>query len=164
MVKQILLRWFLIPILLFLCSNVSADEAKTPVSSFNDPIDGLERRLELDHHEQLVTIKNTPGSVLADFTTDGCSGGLSVGWEYLAQKTERLRAVHGSRPPWESCCVEHDEIYNTAGSRDSSANESFSARKKADLTLRTCVLETGLQRIPELNTAYKLSETERMSV
>ncbi len=150
----------MIPILLFLCSNVSADEAKTPVSSFNDPIDGLERRLELDHHEQLVTIKNTPGSVLADFTTDGCSGGLSVGWEYLAQKTERLRAVHGSRPPWESCCVEHDEIYNTAGSRDSSANESFSARKKADLTLRTCVLETGLQRIPELNTAYKLSETE----
>ena len=154
---QSCIRWAVIPTLMLLLSSISkAENTKAP----SPHLDRLERRLELGRHEQLVEIKNDPNSVLADLTTDGCSGGLSVGWEYLARKIEGIRAVHGSRPPWESCCIEHDKTYHTAGSRDASANESFVARKNADLALRVCVLETGRQRLPDLSAAYAVSARE----
>ena len=147
--------------ILFLWSTaIGAAEPNTTGTPYNEALDGLAMQLEVGRHQQLSTIKKSPESVLTDFTTDGCSGGLSAGWGYLIRETERLQAVHGSVPPWEACCVEHDRVYHTAGSLLTTATESFYERKNADMRLRACVLETGVKRTSELHAAYQLSEQE----
>ena len=123
----------------------------------SDLLDPVERELEMGRHERLVLIKAAQNSVLADFTTDGCSGGLSAGWDYVAQRLPAFRDRHGESPPWEDCCVVHDRLYHTGGPRDATATESFDARRAADLGLKVCVLETGVVRTPELMEEYGLS-------
>ena len=146
----------LLGIVLFFSGNSSAETTGRLESS----IDALERQLEMKRHEQLVDLKADPKSTLTEFTTDGCSGGLSVGWEYMADKIQHFHAMHGTRPAWESCCVTHDRAYHTGGPREATAIESFAARRKADLVLKTCVLETGMKRIPELSAEYTISARE----
>jgi hypothetical protein len=90
----------------------------------------------------------------------GCSGGLSIGWEYLSGRIQNFQATHGSQPAWESCCIKHDQAYHTGGPREATAAESFEARKEADLGLKACVLETGVTRIPELRAEYNVSARE----
>jgi hypothetical protein len=121
----------------------------------------IETRVDaLERHEQLATLKVRAGSALAEFTTDGCSGGLSIGWEYLAGKIKDFQTTHGTEPPWESCCISHDHKYHTGGPRETTAEESFKARKEADLALKSCVLETGLKRAPKLSSEYDVSSRE----
>jgi len=120
-------------------------------------VDDLEYRLEMDRQRKLAVRKQMPGTRLAVFSSDGCSGGLSVGWEYLSAKIPSLSTRHGVRPPWESCCVVHDRAYHTAGPRQASAIESYQARKQADLALKVCVLETGVERAPALIAEYDIS-------
>jgi len=127
----------------------------------NEPMmDTLERQLELDRHARLALRRSAPDSRLAPFTTDGCSGGLSAGWDYLGAWFARFRTVHGDRPPWESCCVAHDRLYHAAGPRDATPEESFERRRDADLALRACVIETGAERVHELSAEYGLSEEQ----
>lgn len=154
MVKIVLLS-LLIALLCFV--NVSAQQSDK--SEFSG-VDALERQLEMKRHEQLVTTKTHHDSELVEFTTDGCSGGLSVGWEYLAKNIQHFHTIHGTRPAWEPCCITHDRAYHTAGPRDATAGESFEARKKADLALKTCVVETGEKRTPKLGAEYKVSPQE----
>ncbi len=123
-------------------------------------IDGLERSLELGRHERFLLEKQNPDNSLAPFTTDGCSGGLSVGWNYLSENIEYLKSVHGDLPPWESCCVSHDQLYHAAGDSGSTAEMSFVARRQADEALRSCVLDVGLSRASELAGQYELSVEE----
>jgi hypothetical protein len=123
-------------------------------------IDTLERLLEMDRHKQLIDQKNNPKSVLAEFTTDGCSGGLSVGWEYLAGKVRNFQEIHGVTPPWQACCIRHDQVYHSGGERDSNASKSFEERKRADLALRECVFITGAKRVSELKKVYHLTPEE----
>ena len=123
-------------------------------------IDVLERQLEMGRHEQLTALKARAGSVLAEFTTDGCSGGLSIGWEYLAHKIKDFQTSHGNEPPWQSCCISHDREYHTGGLRETIAENSFQARKEADMALKDCVLQIGLKRGPELRTEYNISPRE----
>lgn len=139
-------------VLLFTC-NSSAEEVGDSVSM----LDNLEWKLELGRHDQLLIQKQNPENSLAEFTTDGCSGGLSVGWKHLADSIDQIRKTHGDLPPWESCCIDHDKQYHTAGSADLTGAMSFLARKQADEELRTCVIETGIQRAPELSVEYELS-------
>lgn len=120
-------------------------------------VDDLEYRLEMDRHQHLVARKTMPDARLAKFSSDGCSGGLSVGWEYLSGKIPAFSTRHGMRPAWESCCVTHDRAYHAAGPRQASATESYQARKQADLALKACVLETGRQRAPVLIAEYDVS-------
>lgn len=40
------------------------------------------------------------------FTTDGCSGGMSLLWQFVSHKP----------PPWEGDCVKHDRSYHEGGS------------------------------------------------
>lgn len=42
---------------------------------------------------------------LEPFTTDGCSGGMSILWRRLFNKP----------PPWEGFCIEHDKAYWRGG-------------------------------------------------
>lgn len=123
-------------------------------------MEALEHKLELGRHSQLSAKKADPNAVLTEFTTDGCSGGLSVGWAYLTDKVEHLQSVHGARPPWESCCIEHDKLYHSAGARETTPIESFGLRKEADNALRMCVLGTGVDRTTELRSEYNLSAQE----
>lgn len=136
--------------------NTSTDES----NNLKSHIDALERQLEMGRHEQLAALKTSPTSVLAEFTTDGCSGGLSVGWEYLAGKIKQFQDMHGLHPAWESCCITHDHAYHAGGEREDTAVESFDARKSADLALKACVLQTGGERTPELSAEYNVSPRE----
>lgn len=133
--------------------------AEEPAAS-ESMLDSLELKLELGRHERLLVKQRDPANILSEFTSDGCSGGLSVGWQYLSGKIEHLKTVHGDLPPWESCCVAHDRRYHTAGDRQDSAEASFQARKDADEELRACVLDSGTSRAPELSEAYDLSPEE----
>ena len=79
------------------------------------------------------TIKDYPVSIpghrrpnyLAEFQTDGCSGGMSWAW----------RKFLGSAPPWEGCCVKHDMAYWRGG--------FYKDRREADLELARCVRNHG---------------------
>lgn len=122
--------------------------------------DAVERQLEMGRHELLVARKAQSQSVLMPFTTDGCSGGLSEGWEYLAGRIDNFHTRMGSKPAWESCCVTHDLSYHTGGERYSTAQESFLARKYADLALKACVLSTGNQQLPILAAEHDLTPQE----
>jgi len=123
-------------------------------------VDTMERKLELKRHNQLTALKASSDSTLSKFTTDGCSGGLSTGWEFLASKIEDFRTTHGTKPAWESCCITHDKLYHTGGPRKITAEKSFRARKRADLTLKSCVLQTGFKRAQELSIEYDVSIQE----
>lgn len=148
----------LLPLLIILLTtDYTGAETTTRLES---SVDTLERQLEMSRHQQLTVLKKQPENMPAPFTTDGCSGGLSIGWEYLAGKIQSFQKTHGTLPPWESCCITHDKAYHTAGDRASTAQQSFEARKNADQKLKACVLETGVQRIPELSLEYKISPRE----
>ena len=138
--------------------------AGTAARAANDGgvISGLERWLELERHGRLAAVKATPGATLAAFASDGCSGGLSVGWNHLASVVPRFRDAHGALPPWESCCVAHDRLYHAGGSTGADAERSYADRLEADVTLRACVRGVGEVRAPELAGSYGVSvETVR---
>ena len=152
--------WPVPVVVLWLVAGALFAEESVPLDPAGDApaIEALERQLELGRHARRVRIKSAPESRLADFTTDGCSGGLSAGWESLAAWLAEFRAVHGDRPPWESCCIAHDRLYHAGGPRDASPEDSFEARRSADLALRSCVIETGVRRAPALSVQYQLTE------
>ena len=137
--------------LLLSCSD--AIEEDTP----HEGMDQLERQLEMHHHKELLARQAMSDSTLAAFTSDGCSGGLSIGWEYLAEQIDGIREYHGIRPPWEGCCIVHDRPYHAGAATDATAEESFEARKQADLALLACVIETGNTRTAELSSEYGVS-------
>lgn len=144
------------------CSFAEQPSAQPPSgeSAVNATIDALEVSLELGRHRKFVDIRNNPHIALAPFTTDGCSGGLSIGWNYLAEKLDTFEEIHGDTPPWESCCVEHDRSYHSVSSAPLSAEESFALRKQADSLLRECVRTTGADRKEHLAKAYNRSGEE----
>lgn len=144
-----------LPGILLVTGCDSAPGTDTDLDS--DSIDVLERQLEIDRHERLVSLKSDQASTLADFATDGCSGGLTIGWEYLAGKIASFQEQHGTQPAWEDCCIAHDRRYHTGGPGKVTASESFRLRREADLELQACVVETGAQRAPVLSKEYGLS-------
>jgi hypothetical protein len=126
-----------------------------------DPnMDSLERQLETSRHEKLLQSIATSGTELAAFTTDGCSGGLSIGWQQLADEYPEFADRHGALPPWQECCVVHDQCYHRGGSGADTASESFDQRKTADLELEACVVETGIRRSAALQELYDLSDDQ----
>jgi len=129
----------------------------------NDPdptMNEIERSLELDRHEHLIARIAEHDAVLNHFTTDGCSGGLSEGWEMLAAKFPEFSAQHGTLPPWQECCIIHDRAYHAGGAETFSASDSFERRKQADLELKFCVVTTGLRRSAALQKIYDLDENQ----
>ena len=122
--------------------------------------DSLERHLEMKRQEKLQAVKSNPKNILTEYTSDGCSGGLTAGWEFLATKVPKFRNTYGMNPPWQSCCEAHDLVYHAAGLRTDTAALSFEARRKADLDLKACVIRIGEQRSPLLIKEYNVSETD----
>jgi hypothetical protein len=69
----------------------------TPVASAQEdseplPPRNFDYRIEIGQHEQLVKIRKSASARLSVFVSDGCSGGLSVGWEDL-----RLDGISSNR-------------------------------------------------------------------
>ena len=110
-------------------------------------------------HEQLenqamrwLAESRSRAEVIAPFTSDGCSGGLSAAWHELAEISGTFRQRYGETPPWEACCVDHDLEYwqgETEG--------GYQKRMAADERLRQCVIESGEQQSGELAEARRLS-------
>jgi hypothetical protein len=123
-------------------------------------VDAIERQLEVTRHEKLLARIAKHDTTMTGFWTDGCSGGLSAGWEYLSEQFPDLKARHGEHPPWESCCEIHDVAYHEGGLSSESAVDSFDQRKAADLDLLSCVTKTAAQRSDELNDLYNLSASQ----
>jgi len=123
-------------------------------------IDGIERKLETGSHGQLLTRISTTDVAIDPFTTDGCSGGLSLAWERLSDRFPEFANGHGNRPPWEECCIAHDQRYHAGGASAVSAIDSFEQRRDADQQLKACVVKTGVERSSALQNDYQLSEKQ----
>lgn len=100
----------------------------------------LMRRFEMPAHRALMDQSN--GAELQPFETDGCSGGLSASWRWVAKQFPQVGEIFEEHPPWENCCVIHDRAYHNAGGADS-AEESYDARLAADDALHACVAAHG---------------------
>ena len=102
--------------------------------------------------EQLARVQQRAPHSLVAFQSDGCSGGLSQGWEELAKRIPAFATHFGERPPWEACCEAHDRIYWRGETEN-----GFDKRMQADADLRACVAATGIELGPELVQRYGLS-------
>ena len=98
------------------------------------------RSIEMPAHRALIA--QSAASELTPFETDGCSGGLSTSWRFVADTFPSFGALYEAHPPWEYCCVTHDRAYHNAGGA-TRAEDSFDARLSADDTLRACVKQHG---------------------
>ncbi len=121
-------------------------------------MDAIERQLEVGRHAPLLA--RIADSSLNEFSTDGCSGGLSAGWARIAARFPEFAANHGEEPPWQACCIAHDRIYHSGGADSATAEHSFDRRKQADLELSACVVETGVSRSGELRDIYGMTEAQ----
>lgn len=117
------------------------------------PPDLGNRFLEQRQLALLATVEVEDGA-LPPFSSDGCSGGLSVGWDWLAERQPRYRELFGRRPPWEACCVIHDWAYWNGGSAD-----GYARRLEADRELHRCVVASGARQVPEIAARLHLPET-----
>jgi len=131
----------LLPAIALFCSSTAAQ----PPDIGNAFIE--ERQLAL-----LARVEDR-GTALSLFTSDGCSGGMSVGWSWLAEHQPHYRALLGQAPPWEACCVIHDWAYWRGGSAD-----GYARRLAADTELHRCVVATGQRRAPALATRLQIAE------
>ncbi len=114
------------------------------------------RTLERPAHQRLLDRIAQPGTTIAPFETDGCSGGLSEAWQVVGQRFPDFAAAHQSRPPWEACCTTHDQAYHNAGAAND-ADHSFDARLAADRALQACVVDTGASRVAALAGHYDVT-------
>ncbi len=88
--------------------------------------------------ERLGKVQADPANRLAEFTTDGCSGGMTAGWLSLAALFPSFNTLFGERPFWEQCCVEHDRAYWRGEAAD-----GYAKRMHADVQLKRCVAYMG---------------------
>jgi hypothetical protein len=109
------------------------------------------RELEELRLRQLQTVKNDGD--IAPFTSDGCSGGQSQNWDFLAKLLPGFNQHFGNKPPWEACCVTHDKAYWRGDTVD-----GYLKRKQADIALMQCVMDTGEKMAPQLSVKYGVSE------
>jgi glycerophosphoryl diester phosphodiesterase len=147
-------------LLLHMAPLFGVDPPSLNIESNDADSDEVNINLELGLQQQFQDRISTSDSVLSEFTTDGCSGGLSVGWDYFSQQAGFFRERHGKQPPWENCCVEHDGSYHAGGGAGLTAARSYAAREQADAELRACVLGTGVERGSSLQADYGLSDEQ----
>ena len=97
--------------------------------------------IEQPLQKQLSRFQRNPDA-LASFSSDGCSGGLSAGWQVVSQVLSPITDKLGASPPWEHCCVAHDRLYWKGAGADGVA-----MRLIADQQLQACVLATDQQAL-----------------
>jgi hypothetical protein len=116
--------------------------------------------VEFFAHQRLVAKMQANPAPLRPFQSDGCSGGQSDGWTFLASSFPAFAKVHGGRPPWEHCCRAHDQRYHAGPPRNADARTSLSLRRAADEEARQCIIRTAATREQALAAAYGISRNE----
>jgi hypothetical protein len=119
----------------------------------------LSRALEIPAHRWLAEVREAPDTELAPFTTDGCSGGMSSLWTFIAERYPAFAEAHEGVPPWEDCCVAHDRVYHTGGAYPD-PKASYAARIAADEELQRCVTATASDRDDVLQELYGMTEAQ----
>ena len=118
-----------------------------------NPVETLDRQLEEMQMARLAEIQTNKVNKLVEFTTDGCSGGLSAGWETLSKHVPAFQKKFGDHPPYEFCCVAHDRAYWRG-----ETVQGFAKRQQADAALRQCVMEYGREHRREFAQEFTMSE------
>jgi len=129
-----------------------------PGASRAEPYATLEtaiRPLEEPRMARLAQLQQRLPVPLRAFESDGCSGGLSTGWQRLVDQFPELAGRLGDRPPWETCCVEHDRAYW----RGQGVN-GYAHRLAADRALRQCVMTTAEANREEWATRLGISPAQ----
>ena len=121
---------------------------------FDEKLDQIERDLEVARYQGLAQVQADPHNRLTPFVTDGCSGGLSDGWRFLAKTLPAFKRKFGDRPPYEGCCVDHDRAYWRGETVD-----GFDKRLQADKSLRRCVVNYGKAHRDEFAREFQLAPT-----
>ena len=111
------------------------------------------KMLEQAAMNQLAKVQTPGGDPPRPFASDGCSGGLSAGWQGAARLFPRFASALGETPPWESCCVAHDWAYWRGEVVD-----GYRLRLDADAELRRCVATSGVKQSAELAARWEVSE------
>lgn len=114
-------------------------------------LDQIQKDLEQFRYADLAQVQADPHSHLAAFVTDGCSGGLSDGWRFLAGVMPVFKKKFGTKPPYESCCVTHDRAYWRGETED-----GYNKRLRADKKLQQCVADYGKQHRDEFAREFDL--------
>lgn len=131
---------------LFACDGSANPDDFGPLSELSENLENaLLKKLEAAQH----------GARIQTFTSDGCSGGLSSGWESMAAHFPPFKQHFGELPPWQQCCVAHDRLYWVGVIKD-----GYKERKQADAELRHCVIAKGEELAPELANKFHMSEQE----
>jgi len=86
----------------------------------------------------LAQVQQRVGVSMKPFSTDGCSGGLSLGWRNIAEGFPAFAESFGDHPLWEACCVEHDRAYWRGETQN-----GYEQRLNADKNLKQCVIAFG---------------------
>lgn len=115
-------------------------------------LDQIERDLEIGRYQALARVQADTHNQQAPFSTDGCSGGLSDGWRYLAMSLPAFKNKFGDKPPYEQCCVEHDRAY-----WQGETAQGFAKRLAADNRLQQCVADYGKTHRQEFAAEFHLS-------
>lgn len=113
----------------------------------------VDRALEEQGLSRLARVQNDPANRIAEFTTDGCSGGLSEGWAALSRVLPAFRTAFGERPPYEFCCATHDRAY-----WQGETVQGYARRLEADEALRRCVVDFGTRHRSEFAERFHLPE------
>lgn len=121
----------------------------------------LMRGVEMPAHRALIAQRDK--AELTPFETDGCSGGLSASWRWVADTFPQIGELYEAQPPWEGCCVTHDRAYHNAGGA-LRAEDSYAARLSADETLRACVESHGVRHAKEYARRYDMTPEQVRSV
>ena len=125
--------FFLYPLaLLLLPALTGTGRAET------DALETAIRPLEVPRMARLAELQRRLPVPLHGFESDGCSGGLSAGWQRLVDQVPELAGRLGDHPPWEACCVEHDRAYWLG-----QGENGYTRRLAADRALRQCVIATA---------------------
>ncbi len=138
-------------------SLILALTAFCPTASAQD----LMRSFEMPAHQALMAQRGS--AELTPFDSDGCSGGLSASWRWVADTFPQIEELYEAQPPWEGCCVAHDRAYHNAGGA-LRAKDSYDARLSADETLRTCVKAHGREHAAEYARRYDMTPDQIRTV
>jgi len=111
-----------------------------------NPLDEIAEAVESEQMQRLAAQQRRPGVVIDKFRSDGCSGGMSQAWEFLADSLPGFADYAGKQPPWEHCCVAHDRDYWYGETQN-----GVDMRAQADARLRACVRATGEQHGAEIS-------------
>lgn len=120
-----------------------------------DPVNDAIVAMEKLQMEWLAKEQSRPGVSIQPFNSDGCSGGMSDAWSYIAQVIPAFRQQFGKLPPWQECCVVHDRAY-----WQGETEQGYQRRLEADKALQACVEQTGAQRSEALSKQFELTDDE----